>query len=149
LVGTLPDNNLVEFQGFLVSDEMVDRIADHLRGLKTRAEPLHLETVPPTEDDNIDEPQSATNAALPSLRSELPVLTEGEWEVLRISVDELDGDFTVSRLYEELGGQLAKNAINDLGQRLQDAGWLLAGSGNKPRTCTDALIEQVALHYGE
>ena len=69
--------------------------------------------------------------------------------VLRISVDELDGDFTVNRLYEELGGEMAKNAINDLGQQLQDAGWLLAGSGNKPRTCTDALFEQVALHYGE
>ena len=62
---------------------------------------------------------------------------------------ELDGDFTVHRLYEELAGQMPKNAINNLGQRLQDAGWLLAGSGNKPRTCTDALVEQVALHYAE
>ena len=80
---------------------------------------------------------------------ELPALTKAEWEALRVAVDRLEGDLSVNRLYEELEGQMAKNAINDLGQRLQDASWLLAGSGNRPRTCTDALIEQVTLHYGE
>ena len=143
------DNNLVEFQGFLISDELVDRIADHLRGLKAHAEMLSLEPVTPVEDDSTVESESTSATAIVSPKGELPTLTEAEWEALRISVDDLDGDFTVNRLYEEMGGQLAKNAINDLGQRLQDAGWLLAGSGNKPRTCTDALIEQVALHYGE
>jgi hypothetical protein len=142
------DNNLVEFQGFLISDELVDRIADHLRGLKTRAESLSLESLTLSEDDSIAESNSAAEATAVLSGGELPALTETEWNVLRISVDELDGDFTVNRLYEELEGQTAKNAINDLGQRLQDIGWLLAGSGNKPRTCTDTLIEQVELHYG-
>jgi hypothetical protein len=142
------DSNLVEFQGFLISDELAERIADHLRGLEMRAAPLRLELVTPIEEDGVVEFEPPLDAAA-SPEDELPVLTGAEWEALRMAVDELDGDFTVNRLYEELGGQLAKNAINDLGQRLQDAGWLLAGSGNKPRTCTDALIEQVALHYGE
>jgi len=97
----------------------------------------------------VGDPELPTNAELTAPLTQLPVLTEAEWEALRVAVDELDGDLAVNRLYEELGGQLAKNAINDLGQRLQDTGWLLAGSGNKPRTCTDALIEQVALRYGE
>jgi DNA segregation ATPase FtsK/SpoIIIE-like protein len=143
------DNNLVEFQGFLIADSLIDRIADHLRGLKIRAEPLLLK--PPTsgEEDGIVEPESIADAAVAYPEGELSILTEAEWEALRVAVDELDGDLAVNRLYEELGGQLAKNAINDLGQRLQDAGWLLSGSGNRPRTCTDALIEQVALHYGE
>ena len=143
------DNNLVEFQGFLIADELVDRIADHLRGLK-HAEPLHLEPATSNVDDRVaGEPDPLTDTELTPPIIELPTLTEAEWEALRVAVDELDGDLAVNRLYEELGGQLAKNAINDLGQRLQNAGWLLAGSGNKPRTCTDALIEQVALYYGE
>ena len=77
---------------------------------------------------------------------QLPTLTEAEWKALRVAVNELEGAFAINRLYDELGGQLAKNAISELAQRLQDAGWLLAGSGNRPRTCTDALIEQVTLH---
>jgi hypothetical protein len=142
------DNNLVAFQGFLVSDELVDHIARHLRGLKTRAPSLALAPSPPSTDDGSAGSSSTTDAAAVPPKGALPALGEIEWDVLRIAVDELAGDFTVHRLYDELEGQVAKNAINDLGQRLQDAGWLLAGSGNRPRTCTDALIEQVARHYG-
>jgi len=137
------DNNLVEFQGFLVSDELVDRIADHLRSLKTRAEPLHLEPVTPGKADNVvaSEPVTETAPTIPT--SELPVLVESEWKMLRVAVDEFDCTLPVGRLYEWFRGEMSKDNINDLGQRLQDTGWVLAGNGNKPRRCTEALIEQI------
>jgi hypothetical protein len=143
------DDNLVEYQGFLVTDRLADRIAGHLRGLQARAGPLRLEPDIRVEDSATAEAGQAADGVPTPPGAELPALTEAEWEVLHVAVDEFDGTLPVGRLYERFGGQASKDSINELGQRLQDGGWLLAGNGNRPRRCTGALIEQVALHGSE
>ena len=76
------NNNLVEFQGYLVSDNLVDRIADHLRGLKTRAEPLCLEPMTSGKQNGIVEAVAVADAQVAYPKGELPTLTEADWEAL-------------------------------------------------------------------
>ena len=55
---------------------------------------------------------------------DLSMLTDTEWEVLRVAVDELDATLPANRLYEACNGLMPKNAINDLANTLLDAGWV-------------------------
>jgi hypothetical protein len=137
--------DLVEHQGFYVSDAVSEQIADRLRAsdLPPARQLLLQDEQPYASDPDTPFPLREENRApqQPTDRP-LPELTEQEWNMVRLAVDELNGEFAVGRLYDRLDG-ISKNDINTLGQQLQEDGWLLPGRGSRPRRCTKALMNAV------
>jgi DNA segregation ATPase FtsK/SpoIIIE-like protein len=136
------DAELVEMQGFYISDEMAIQIADQLRRSDTRAPRLALvQTAPESEE------RSGNNQVSPQ---EALVLTDEQWHVLQIAIDDLDGELSINRLFDEIKCQdvdISRHRLIEFGQQLETLGWVTAGEGSNGRRCTDALIEQVARHF--
>jgi len=149
------DLNLIELQGLYVSDALTERIADHLRTSKqARAQTLDIETEDPSaatagDDWDVRTPVDLGRAHQPT--GDLPPLTEIEWEMLRVAVDDFDGELAVGRLYDSVRERgISKNAISRLVTRLLDAGWIEESTAsNGPRRCTISLVEAVAAHFAD
>jgi DNA segregation ATPase FtsK/SpoIIIE-like protein len=136
------DAELIEMQGFRVSDEMAIQIADRLRKSGTRAPQLALAQVVLESEGRSSDSQVSPQEAL--------VLTEEQWQVLRIAIDDLDGELSINRLFDEIKCQdvdMSRHRLIEFGQQLETLGRVTAGEGSTGRRCTDALIEQVARHF--
>ncbi|MBN1934538.1 MAG: DNA translocase FtsK [Anaerolineae bacterium] len=141
------DADLVELQGFYVSDEEIDRIIAGLDGLES-AESLKVATPEPenAEDDDLTA-MNDWEPTPPQPTGPLPELTEQEWDILGLSVRKMAGDLAVGRLHKLMQGRVPKSTLNDLCQRLGQAGWATTPEyQGQPRRCTDELIVQVQHH---
>jgi len=60
--------------------------------------------------------------------------------MVRYALDDLDGAFTIGRLYDQFGGQISKRQLTRLGQRWELRGWLTTPAhATDPRRVTDEL----------
>jgi hypothetical protein len=57
-------------------------------------------------------------------QSSEPILGETEAALVRYALQELDGAFTIGRLYDAHAGEISKHALTKLGQRWERRGWL-------------------------
>jgi hypothetical protein len=133
--------DLVEHQGFYVSDAVSKRIADRLRVSNLApAQQLQPEVVSPTEDAVVQ-----ASGAVRQLDGEILILEQDEWAVLRVAMKELDAMLSANRLYEACRGMMSKNAINDLANELLETGW--AYQDGRYRKMNRELIRQVIAHF--
>jgi hypothetical protein len=77
------------------------------------------------------------------------VLDELEADLVRYALDELDGAFTIGRLYEAFGDRVSKHSLTRLAQRWERRAWL-----TEPAHATDSRrvtpeLEALALGAGE
>lgn len=140
------DADLVELQGFYVSDEAIDRIVASLAGL-TPAAPLQMAEAGP--DDEGDDLVTADewSPAPPQPSGPLPELSEQEWDLLRIAVQVFNGELRTARMYGYLNKSVSKDTINNLGQRLEPNTWVFYRSNG--RVMTDALIALVNERFSD
>ena len=136
------DAELIEMQGFYISDEMAIQIADRLRKSEARAPQLALVQTAPEGEGQSEDIQMVPREAL--------ALSDEQWQVLRIAIDDLDGELSINRLFDEIkcrGVDISRHRLIDFGQQLETLGWVTVGEGSNGRRCTDALIDQVARHF--
>lgn len=70
-----------------------------------------------------------------------PALSELERRLVAYAVAELDGAFTVGRLYDAFKGQISKRQLERLGREWERRGWLtVPESVTEPRRVTEALL---------
>jgi DNA segregation ATPase FtsK/SpoIIIE-like protein len=138
------DADLIEMQGFCLSDEMAVRIADRLRESGERAEQLAL-----TQQAQHCMPGQGNGSA--AIREDL-TLTKEQWQVLQIAIERFAGEIPINRLFEEiknLGIEMSRHRLIEFAQQLETLGWVTPGGGNNGRRCTDALIDRVAWHFAD
>jgi hypothetical protein len=69
------------------------------------------------------------------------VLSEIEQALVRYAVEELDGAFTINRLYERYQGDISKRQLSKLARRWEHRGWLTEPEhAAAPRCVTDELV---------
>lgn len=69
------------------------------------------------------------------------VLTEDEEALVRYALTELDGAFTISKLYDQFKGRISKRQLTALGRRWERRGWLTTpASRNEPREVSEELV---------
>jgi hypothetical protein len=115
---------------------------DRLRKSKARTPQLALVQTAPASEGQSEDSRMAPREAL--------VLSDEQWQVLRIAIDDLDGELSINRLFDGVkhqGVSISRHRLIDFGQQLETLGWVTADEGSSGRRCTDALIDQVAQHF--
>jgi hypothetical protein len=153
------DGDLVEMQGYYVDDDLIRKVT---KGIVGQGWPraAQIDCVDPgthaaeaeTIVQSIDEVGRLLSDIEPIPEEDLE-LSEVEWRVLRVAIDEMEGDLSVNPLYgklKEAGIGCSHRQLRGLIERLIVSGWVAEQrSSNDPRRCTDALIEAVAAYFGE
>jgi DNA segregation ATPase FtsK/SpoIIIE-like protein len=86
-------------------------------------DPALIEVLPGTQES---EPGPVLSEVLPGTQESEPgpVLSEVETALVRYAIEELDGAFTVNRLYDALGDEISRRQINYRAKDWERRGWL-------------------------
>ncbi|MBN1936841.1 MAG: DNA translocase FtsK [Anaerolineae bacterium] len=96
------DADLVELQGYLVRDEWVATLTNHLRGYRLDPQ-MGVPTDPPR-----------------------PALTDLERRLVRYAVEELDGAFVSNKIADTFKTEISARGIKNLAAEWEQKGWLSA-----------------------
>lgn len=119
------DADLVELQGYFVRDEWVAMLTNQLRGY--RLDPKMGATASPAAP--VDEPHQ-------------PPLTDLQRRLVQYAVEELDGAFSIGRLFEAFRDEISKPDLSALAQAWEQRGWLsVPAYQGAPRLVMPALSE--------
>ncbi|MBN1139297.1 MAG: DNA translocase FtsK [Anaerolineae bacterium] len=120
------DADLVELQGYFVRDEWVAMLTNRLRGY--RLDPQMDATVSPAATP-VDEPHQ-------------PQLTDLQRRLVQYAIEELDGAFSIGRLFKAFRNEISKPDLSALAQTWERHDWLSAPAyQGAPRLLTPALCE--------
>lgn len=87
------------------------------------------------------EPERVSDFISEQVAVKRPALSEMEAALVRHALDELDGAFTINRLYEEFKGRISRRRLVKLGRQWERRGWLTEPRhAADPRRVTDELL---------